>query len=176
MEGRRGPQRTPTTGIPLSPVGMGRQVILIPSHPDIVGGLVKSVEVVYKIGHKHSKQKKTINRNWGLLLYMKRADPEEVHNIKDKVIEYLNESARGTTSRIHMTCFVCGWQARGHNHNVKDCIQIVDVSLQANGQLRYAKGSGRVLNNCVRGFHTHQTYADQLACATRWWIRNGCKV
>ena len=62
------------------------------------GTCEECVEVVYKIGHKHGKQKKTINRNWGLLLYMKRADPEEVRNIEDKVIEYLNESARGTTS------------------------------------------------------------------------------
>ena len=49
---------------------------------------------------------------------------------------------------------------------MKDCIQIADVSLQANGQLQYAKASGGVLNTCVRGSNAHQTYADQLACAT----------
>ena len=62
------------------------------------GTCEECVEVVYKIGHKQSKQKKTVSRNWGLLLYMKRADPEEVRNIEDKVIEYLNELARGSTS------------------------------------------------------------------------------
>ena len=130
------------------------------------GTCEECVEVVFKIGHKHSKQKKAVNHNWGLLLYMKRAEPEEVCNIEDKVIEYLNESARASTSQVRTTCFVCGRQARGHNHNVKDCIQIVDVSLQANGQLRYVKATGRALNTCVRGSHAHQTYADQLACAT----------
>ena len=129
------------------------------------GTCEECVEVVYKIGHKHGKQKKTNVRNWGLLLYMKRADPEEVRNIEDKVIEYINESAQGTTSQNRTTCFVCGRLSRGHNHNVKDCIQIVDVLLQADGQLRYTKESGRVLNTCVRGFHTHSTYVDQLACA-----------
>ena len=107
----------------------------------------------------------TVNRNWGLLLYMKKVDPKEVCNIQDKVIEYLNKSATGSTSRTRTTCFVCGRQARGHNHNVKDCIQIVDVSLQANGQMQYAKATGRPLNTCVRGSHVHQMYVDQLACA-----------
>ena len=97
---------------------------------------------------------------------MKRADPEEVRNIKDQVIKYLNESARGSTSWTRTTCFVCGRQSRGYNHNVKDCIQIVDVSLQANGQMRYAQASGRPLNTCVRGSHAHEMYAEQLACAT----------
>ena len=35
------------TEILLSPVGMGRQVILIPCDWDIVGGLVKSVSKLY---------------------------------------------------------------------------------------------------------------------------------
>ena len=126
------------------------------------GTCEECVEVVYKIGHKHSRQKKTSVRNWGLLLYMNRVNPEEVRNIEDKVIEYMNESAQATTSRNCTTCFVCSQLFRGHNHNVKDCIQIVDVLLQANGQLRYTKGSERVLNTCVKGFHTHSMYADQL--------------
>ena len=69
-------------------------------------------------------------------------------------------------SRKRKTCFVCGRQGRGLNHNVKDCIQIVDVSLQLDGWLQYVKGTGRPLNTCVKGTHTHQTYREQLVCAT----------
>ena len=124
------------------------------------------VEIVFKIGQKHSKQKKTVNHNWDLLLYMKKTDPEEVRNIENKVIEYLNESATGSTNRMQIICFVCNRQARGNNHNIKDCIQIVDVSLRANGQMRYVKGMGRPLNTCMRGSHAHHTYANQLERAT----------
>ena len=100
------------------------------------------VEIVFKTGHKHSKQKKTVNRNWGLLLYLKRADPGEVREIEDKVIEYLNEVASESHSRKQKTCFVCGRQARGLNHNVKDCIQIVDVLCNWMGSCNTLKEQG----------------------------------
>ena len=96
---------------------------------------------------------------------MKKVDPEEGRNIENKVIEYLNESAKGSTSQMQTICFVRSRQARGNNHNIKDCIQIVDVSLQENGWMQYVKVTGIPLNTCVRGSHVHQMYADQLACA-----------
>ena len=74
--------------------------------------------------------------------------------------------ASGPHSRELKTCFVCSRQAWGLNHNVKDCIQIVDVSLQLDGWLQYIKGTGRPLNTCVKGTHAHQTYEEQLVCAT----------
>ena len=32
--------------------------------------------------------------------------------------------------------------------------------------MRYVKSTGRALDTCVRGSHTHKTYVDQLACTT----------
>ena len=54
---------------------------------------------------------------------MKRADPEEVRNIEDKIIKYMKGVAQGSISRTLRTCFVCSRQSRGYNHNVKDCFQ-----------------------------------------------------
>ena len=100
------------------------------------------------------------------MLYIKNADPKEVCDIEDRIGEYLVESAKTPSKQRLLTCFVCGRQARGNSHNIKDCIQIADVSLQVDGQMRYAKATSRPLNTCVKGFHSHQTYADQLECAT----------
>ena len=47
IEVGRGPQMTLTREPPPSPVRMDQQVILIPCHWDIVGGLVKSVLRLY---------------------------------------------------------------------------------------------------------------------------------
>ena len=44
-------------------------------------------------------------------------------------------------------------------------MQIAEVTLQGNRQLRYAKAAKKPLNNCVKGFHTHQNYEEQLKCA-----------
>ena len=122
------------------------------------------VEIVLKKGHKHGK--KVVPHNWGLLLYIKKANPEEVRDIEDQIGEYLAEVTKTPSKRRLLTCFVCGRQARGNTHNIKDCIQIANVSLQANGRLRYAKAMRRPLNTCVKGFHSHQTYVEQLQCAT----------
>ena len=92
--------------------------------------------------------------------------PEEVRDIEDQIGEYLAEATKTPSKRRPLTCFVCGRQARGNSHNIKDCIQIADVLLQANGQLQYAKAMRRPLNTCVKGFHSHQTYVEQLECAT----------
>ena len=91
------------------------------------------VEIVLKKEHNHGKQKKVVPRNWGLLLYLKKADPEEVRDIEDQISEYLAEATKTPSKQRLLTCFVCGRQARGNSHNIKDCIQIADVSLQANG-------------------------------------------
>ena len=45
-------------------------------------------------------------------------------------------------------------------------MQIAEVSLQGDGQLRYSKAMRKPLNTCVKGFHTHQGYEEQLKCAT----------
>ena len=124
------------------------------------------VEIVLKKGHKHGKQKKAVNHNWGLLLYIKKADPEEVCDIEDQIGKYLVKSAKTPSKERPITCFVCGRQAGGNSHNIKDCIQIADVSLQVNGQMRYAKAMSSPVNTCVKGFHSHQTYANPLECAT----------
>ena len=99
-------------------------------------------------------------------MYMKRASPEQVRDIKDHIGQYLSETLKPSTARKMLNCFVCGRQARGSNHNIKDCMQIAEVSLQGNGQLQYAKVAKKPLNNCVKGFHTHQSYEEQLKCAT----------
>ena len=91
---------------------------------------------------------------------MKRASSEEVCNIEDHIGEYLSETLKPPGPQRTVNCFVCGRQARGSNHNIKDCIQIVEVSLQGNGRLRYAKAAKKPLNNCVKGFHTHQSYEE----------------
>ena len=124
------------------------------------------VQIVLKEGHLHKKRKKVVPRNWGLLLYMKRASAEEVRNIEDRIGKYLSETLKGSSERRMLNCFVCNRQARGSNHNIKDCIQIGEVSLQTDGHLRYAKATNKPLNNCVRGFHMHQNYVEQLECAT----------
>ena len=124
------------------------------------------VQIVLKEGHFHKKCKKVVPRNWGLLLYMKRASAEEVRNIEDHIGEYLSETLKGPSEQRTLNCFVCNRQARGSNHNIKDCIQIAKVSLQTNGHLRYTKATNKPLNNCVRGFHMHQSYMEQLECAT----------
>ena len=90
------------------------------------------VEIVLR-GTCALKQKKVIPRTWGLLLYMKRASLEEVRNIKDHIGEYLSETTKTPSERRMLNCFVCGRQARGSNHNIKDCIQIAEVSLQITG-------------------------------------------
>ena len=123
------------------------------------------VEIVLKEGHSHKKSKKVVPCNWGLLLYMKRASLEEVRDIEDHISQYLSETLKPSAARRTLNCFVCGRQARGSNHNIKDCMQIAEVSLQGNGQLRYAKVAKKPLNNCVKGFHTHQSYKEQLKCA-----------
>ena len=97
---------------------------------------------------------------------MKRASAEEVRNIEDHISEYLSETLKGSSERRMLNCFVCDRQARGSNHNIKDCIQIDEMSLQTDRHLRYAKATNKPLNNCVRGFHTHQSYVEQLECAT----------
>ena len=97
---------------------------------------------------------------------MKRASAEEVRNIEDHICKYLTETRKGSSERRTLNCFVCDRQARGSNHNIKYCIQIAEVSLQPNGHLRYAKATNKPLNNCVRGFHTHQNYTEQLESAT----------
>ena len=124
------------------------------------------VEIVLKEGHSHKKSKKVVPHNWGLLLYLKRASLEEVRDIEDRICQYLSETLKPPAARRMLNCFVCGRQARGSNHNIKDCMQIAEVSLQGNGQLWYAKVTKKPLNNCVKGFHTHQSYEEQLKCAT----------
>ena len=96
---------------------------------------------------------------------MKRANSEEVRNIEDHISEYLSETLKVPSERRMLNCFVCGRQARGNNHNIKDCIQIAEVSRQVNRHLWYAKATKKPLNNCVRGFHTHQSYEELLECA-----------
>ena len=124
------------------------------------------VEIVLKWGHKHGTKKKT-TCNWGLLLYVKKVSPKVVHNIEDRIIKYLVETTKMPINRRPLTCFVCDRRARGNSHNIKDCIQIADVLMRADGSLGYTKGSGRPLNTCVKGVHLHQTYAKQLECATK---------
>ena len=111
----------------------------------------KCVEIVLKEGHSHKKSKKVVPRNWGLLLYMKRASPEEVCDIEDHIGQYLSKTLKPSAARKMLNCFVCGRQARGSNHNIKDCMQITEVLLQGNEQLRYAKVAKKPLNNCVKG-------------------------
>ena len=123
------------------------------------------VEIVLKEGHSHKKSKKVVPHDWGLLLYMKRASLEEVCDIEDHISQYLSETLKPSAARRMLNCFVCGRQARGSNHNIKDCMQIAEVSLQGNGWLRYVKVAKKPLNNCVKGFHTHQNYEEQLKCA-----------
>ena len=71
------------------------------------------VEIVLKEGHVHSKQKKVVPSNWGLLLYMKRASPEEVRDIEDRIGAYLTEATKTPSKQRLLACFVCGRQARG---------------------------------------------------------------
>ena len=97
------------------------------------------VEIVLKEGHSHKKSKKVVPHNWGLLLYMKRASLEEGRDIEDHISQYLSKTLKPSATRRTLNCFVCGRQARGNNHNIKDCMQIAEVSLQGNGQLRHAK-------------------------------------
>ena len=52
------------------------------------------VEIVLKEGHSHKKSKKVVPRNWGLLLYMKRASLEEVRDIKDHIGQYLSKTLK----------------------------------------------------------------------------------
>ena len=92
-----------------------------------------AVEIILKTGHSHDKQRKVVPRNWGLLLYLKKANPEEIHDIEDHICEYLTEVTKTPNKQRLVPCFVCGGQARGNSHNIKDCIQIADVSLQTNG-------------------------------------------
>ena len=66
------------------------------------------VEIVLKEGHAHKKSKKVVPRNWGLLLYMKRASLEEVHDIKDHIGQYLSETLKPSGTRRTLNCFVCG--------------------------------------------------------------------
>ena len=115
------------------------------------GTFDECVEIVLKEGHSHKKSKKVVPRNWGLLLYMKRASLEEVRNIEDRIGQYLSETLKPSAAQRTLNCFVCGRQARGSNHNIKDCMQIAEVSLQGNGWLRYAKATKKPLNNCVKG-------------------------
>ena len=91
------------------------------------------VEIVLKTGHNHDKQRKVVPRNWGLLLYLKQADSEEMRDIEDHICEYLAKATKTPNKQRLIPCFVCGRQARGNSHNIKDCIQIADVSLQTNG-------------------------------------------
>ena len=123
------------------------------------------VEIVLKEGHSHKKSKKVVPRNWGLLLYMKRASLEEGHDIEDHIGQYLSEILKPSATRRMLNCFVCGRQARDSNHNIKDCMQIAEVSLQGNRWLWYARAVNEALNNFVKGFHTHQSYEEQLKCA-----------
>ena len=124
------------------------------------------VEIVLKEGHSHKKgRKKIIPRNWGLLLYMKKAGPTEVCNIEDRIGQYLTKTLKPSGIQRTLNCFVCSQQARGSNHNIKDCLQIAEVSLHGDGNLRYTKLMGRPLNICVKGFHIHQTYEEQEKCA-----------
>ena len=114
------------------------------------------VETELKQGHHHNKQKKVVPCNWSLLLYIKRADPEEVWDIENWIGKYLIEMTKTPNNQMLLTCFVCGRKARGNSHNIKDCIQIADVSLQVDGQMQYAKVTKRPLNTCVKGFHSHK--------------------
>ena len=68
---------------------------------------------------------------------MKEASAEEVNDIENQVIEYLIEVAKTPANRRPLKCFVCGRKARGNSHNIKDCIEIVDVSMQVNESLCY---------------------------------------
>ena len=56
------------------------------------------VEIVLKEGHSHKKSKKVVPHNWGLLLYMKRASSEEVHDIEDHIGQYLSETLKPTAA------------------------------------------------------------------------------
>ena len=44
-------------------------------------------------------------------------------------------------------------------------MQIAEVSLQGTGSYGMPKRRKSLLNNFVKGFHTHQSYEEQLKCA-----------
>ena len=45
----------------------------------------KCIEIILKKEHFHKKSKKIVPRNWGLLLYMKKASSAEVRDIENHI-------------------------------------------------------------------------------------------
>ena len=98
---------------------------------------------------------------------MKEVSSEEFCHIKDQIIEYLVKTAKLSGIQKKLTCFMCNRQTRDNKHNIKDCVQNVDVFIQVDGSLRYTKGTGWPLNTCVKGAHLHQTYAELVDCVMK---------
>ena len=65
----------------------------------------KCVLVVLLVGHRNCKRD-LMAPNWGLRLCMERVSSEEVHQIEDKIIEYMVMKTRPRAEQKELKCFV----------------------------------------------------------------------
>ena len=73
---------------------------------------------------------------------MTNTSDEEIRNIEHHIIEYLVKMAKSPSIQKKLTCFVCNRKSWDNKHNIQDCVQNVEVSIQGDRKFWVCQGAG----------------------------------